>query len=281
MSVFSVKNLNASYGAKNILCGVSFDLEQGEFVCLCGPNGSGKSTLLSIMAGVNSAASFGDDGAGIARAGVNYIASSGDGMAKDDNGMANSDNGMPLSKFSRKENAKIISYMQQNEYSVWNFSVFDFVLQGRFAYSKNAHYSRQDFQIVENVLQELGLLSFKEREVHSLSGGEFQKVRIARALAQTPEFMLLDEPAANLDYAFEPQLLSLLSNISHKKNIGILITIHDINLANRFADKIILLPPQKNVILGKPADIMNIENLKTTFGVDFECKEVKSFQSLQ
>lgn len=93
--------------------------------------------------------------------------------------------------------------------------------------------------------------------------------------------MLLDEPAANLDYAFEPQLLSLLSNISHKKNIGILITIHDINLANRFADKIILLPPQKNVILGKPADIMNIENLKTTFGVDFECKEVKSFQSLQ
>lgn len=127
MSVLSVKNLNASYGVKNILCGVSFDLEQGEFVCLCGPNGSGKSTLLSIMAGVNFAASFGDDGAGIARAGVNYIASFGDGMAKDDNGM-------PLSKFSRKENAKIISYMQQNEYSVWNFSVFDFVLQGRFTY---------------------------------------------------------------------------------------------------------------------------------------------------
>lgn len=260
MSVLSVKNLNASYGAKKILAGVSFDLQQGEFVCLCGPNGSGKSTLLSIMAGVNSAAK-------VDFAGVNYITDSGECVA--------------ASNLPRKECAKIISYMQQNEYSVWNFSVFDFVLQGRFAYSKNAHYSKQDYQIVENVLLELGLSSFKEREVHSLSGGEFQKVRIARSLAQTPQFMLLDEPAANLDYVFEPQLLSLLSKISHEKNIGILITIHDINLANKYADKIILLPPKKNVILGKPADIMNTENLKTTFGVDFECKETKSFQSLQ
>lgn len=260
MSVLSVKNLNASYGAKNILAGVSFDLQQGEFVCLCGPNGSGKSTLLSIMAGVNSAAK-------VDFAGVNYITDSGECVV--------------ASNLPRKECAKIISYMQQNEYSVWNFSVFDFVLQGRFAYSKNAHYSKQDYQIVENVLLELGLSSFKEREVHSLSGGEFQKVRIARSLAQTPQFMLLDEPAANLDYVFEPQLLSLLSKISHEKNIGILITIHDINQANKYADKIILLPPQKNVILGKPADIMNTENLKTTFGVDFECKETKSFQSLQ
>lgn len=260
MSVLSVKNLNASYGAKNILAGVSFDLQQGEFVCLCGPNGSGKSTLLSIMAGVNSAAK-------VDFAGVNYITDSGECVV--------------ASNLPRKECAKIISYMQQNEYSVWNFSVFDFVLQGRFAYSKNAHYFKQDYQIVENVLLELGLSSFKEREVHSLSGGEFQKVRIARSLAQTPQFMLLDEPAANLDYVFEPQLLSLLSKISHEKNIGILITIHDINLANKYADKIILLPPQKNVILGKPADIINTENLKTTFGVDFKCKETKSFQSLQ
>lgn len=263
MSVLSVKNQNASYGEKNILCGVSFDLQQGEFTCLCGPNGCGKSTLLSIMAGVNSSVNFENKIADT----VSYISDDGDSLA--------------INKMPRKQCAKILSYMQQNEYSVWNFSVFDFVLQGRFAYSKNGHYSKEDYQIVDDVLLELGLSSFKEREVHNLSGGEFQKVRIARALAQQPQFMLLDEPAANLDYVYEPQLMSLLSKISHEKKIGVLITIHDVNLANKYADKIILLPPQKNVLLGKPADIMNIENLKITFGVDFECKEVKSFQSLQ
>lgn len=263
MSVLSVKNLNASYGKKNILSGVSFDLQKGEFVCLCGPNGCGKSTLLSIMAGVNSSVNFENN---IADS-VNYISDDGDSLS--------------INKMPRKKCAKILSYMQQNEYSVWNFTVFDFVLQGRFAYSKNGHYSKEDFQIVGDVLSEMGLSSFKEREVHNLSGGEFQKVRIARALAQEPEFMLLDEPAANLDYVYEPQLMALLSGIVRKRSIGILITIHDINLANKYADKIILLPPQKNVLLGKPADIMNVENLRTTFGVEFECKEVKSFQSLQ
>ena len=134
---------------------------------------------------------------------------------------------------------------------------------------------------MDGVLADLNLTQFSLRNIHSLSGGEFQKVRLARALAQTPRFLLLDEPAANLDYVYEPHLMALLRDTAHSKNLGVLAAVHDINLAARFADRIILLPPKKSVLSGTPSDIMNTDNLKYTFGVDFECREIKSFQSLQ
>ena len=206
-----------------------------------------------------------------------------------------------VSKPPRLELAKLIACLQQNEYSEWNFLVRDYVLQGRYAHSNGGHYAAADYEMVDGVLGELGLSDFSQRYIHELSGGEFQKVRLARALAQTPHFLLLDEPAANLDYVYEPHLMKLLRDTAHKKNLGVLAAVHDINLAARFADKILLLPPavsssaapdisknsetsgsnKKSVLFGTPSDIMNTDNLKYTFGVDFECKEIKSFQSLQ
>lgn len=258
---FEIIKLSASYGEKQVLYEVSFTLQQGEFVCLCGPNGAGKSTLLSVMAGV-------------AEAGLKV---SGGGQQLAD-----------FSKLPRREAARLVAYLQQNEYSEWNFLVRDYVLQGRYAYTKRtifgagpANYAAADYEVVDGVLGELGLSDFSNRYIHELSGGEFQKIRLARALSQTPRFLLLDEPAANLDYVYEPHLMQLLRDTAHNKNLGILAAVHDINLAARFADKILLLPPKKSVLFGSPSDIMNTENLKYTFGVDFECKEIKSFQSLQ
>ena len=274
MSDLKIENLSASYGDKIVLSDVSFSLQQGEFICLCGPNGAGKSTLLSVMAGVPDAAL--------------KVSGGGDQMTA-------------FSKLPRREAARLIAYLQQNEYSEWDFIVRDYVLQGRYAYTKRtlfgagpANYTRADYEVVDGVLGELSLSDFSQRYIHSLSGGEFQKIRLARALAQTPDFLLLDEPAANLDYVFEPHLMQLLCDTAHAKNIGILAAVHDINLAARFVDKILLLPPtataanaassdmpKKSVLFGTPSDIMNTDNLKYTFGVDFECKEIKSFQSLQ
>ena len=264
----NVSKLSASYDKKPVLRDISFALQQADFVCLCGPNGAGKSTLLSVMAGV-------------ADAGLKV---SGGGQQLAD-----------FSKLPRREAARLVAYLQQNEYSEWNFIVRDYVLQGRFAYTKRsifgagpANYAAADYEIVDGVLGELGLFDFSQRYIHELSGGEFQKIRLARALAQTPRFLLLDEPAANLDYVYEPHLMALLRDTAHSKNLGILAAVHDINLAARFADKILLLPPaadtansKKSVLFGSPSDIMNTDNLKYTFGVDFECKEIKSFQSLQ
>ena len=262
----NIEKLTASYGDKIVLSEVSFTLQQGEFVCLCGPNGAGKSTLLSVMSGVPDA----------------RLKVCGGGQQLTE-----------FSKLPRREAARTIAYLQQNEYSEWDFTVHDYVLQGRYAYTRYSHYSSDDYAVVDGVLNDLGLSDFSQRTIHSLSGGEFQKIRLARALAQTPKFLLLDEPAANLDYVYEPHLMQLLRDTAHSKDLGVLAAVHDINLAARFADKILLLPPaattagnetspisKKSVLFGTPSDIMNTENLKYTFGVDFECKEIKSFQSL-
>ncbi len=254
-----VLNLSASYKETSILNSINISLTQGEFVCLCGPNGAGKTTLLSIMAGVPDVKLKVNGDVNVVSIRPSSYSTSG----------------------RRRENARLLAYLQQNEYSEWNFTVRDYVLQGRYAWTKHGHYTDADNSVVDGVLADLNLSQFSERTIHTLSGGEFQKIRLARALAQTPKFLLLDEPAANLDYVFEPHLMSFLRDTAHSKNLGVLAAVHDINLAARFADRIILLPPKKFVLSGAPSDIMNTNNLKYTFGVDFECREIKSFQSLQ
>ena len=278
----TVSNLTASYKETPILCDINLSLTQGEFVCLCGPNGAGKTTLLSVMAGVPDARLRVDGD-------IRWLSQSKLPQTSVD-----------IKTLPRRTLARTIAYLQQNEYSEWDFIVRDYVLQGRYAYTRYGHYTANDHSVVDGVLADLDLTTYAARTIHSLSGGEFQKVRLARALAQTPKFLLLDEPAANLDYVFEPHLMSLLRDTAHTKKLGILAAVHDINLAALYADKIILLPPartsansetsastetsassKKSVLSGTPSDIMNTDNLKYTFGVDFECREIKSFQSLQ
>lgn len=239
-----VEKLSASVFNKTILKNVSFELKRGELVALCGKNGAGKSTLLSAMAGVSEA----------------------DLTLKGEISLE----GKKLSDYKRKELAKKLAYMEQTEYSTWDFSVKDFVLQGRFAYSKNGFYSTQDYEVVKQAMTDVDILELAERTVHTLSGGEFQKVRIARSLAQQPEFMLLDEPSANLDFVYEPQLMKLLKKIAEEKKIGIVLSMHDVNMAKDYCSKMILLPPASAVIFGDVQEVLTLENLQTTFGVEFE-----------
>ena len=261
-----ISNLSASYNKTQILRDINLSVSQGEFVCLCGPNGAGKSTLLSVMAGVPDA----------------KLKVKGEvGWFRYDASHHSTTRSLTPKTPRRRDLARLIACLQQNEYSEWDFTVRDYVLQGRYAHTRYGNYSAADYSVVDGVLEELNLSQFAARNIHSLSGGEFQKIRLARALAQTPRFLLLDEPASNLDYVYEPHLMQLLSDTAHKKNLGILAAVHDINLAACFADKIILLPSKKSVLSGSPSDIMNTDNLKYTFGVDFECREIKSFQSLQ
>ena len=202
--------LSASYGSlgqkkssheKSLLQNVSFSIKKGEFVCLCGPNGSGKSTL-HVRAG----------------------------FIKPDS-----------RKLPRRQAACLIAYLQQAETCAWDFPVLDYVVQGRYAYAPGGIYSSQDYQLARDSLALLEISNFEERTVHTLSGGEFQKVRIARALTQQPKFLLLDEPAASLDFVYEPRLMQLLRDLAHKEQIGMLVSVHDVNLAASFADKMLML----------------------------------------
>lgn len=272
-SLIQVKDLSAFYKTNdykkslknglnlNVLQNVNFTLEGGTLICLCGLNGSGKSTLLSILTG-------------LAPASLNFTTEPIIQTEK-------LSTPVTISSLSRKQCAQNISFMAQNENSIWDFTVFDVVLSGRFCYTKNGNYSEEDKQIAYDVLKEMQLEQFSDRTVHTLSGGEFQKVRIARSLAQTPSFIILDEPTSSLDFVYEHTFIELLKQKAIEKNIGILISIHDINLAAKFCDKILLLPKNKDSIFGEPDKVLSIENLNTTFGASFVCKETNSFQLLQ
>ena len=261
------KKINASYKTgsltKQILNNVSIEIEQGDFICLCGPNGSGKSTLLTILAGLSNTLSNLKVTAELMPA------------------IMHESHYTQLSELSQKQIAQKVAFMQQNEYSTWDFTVKELILQGRYPYTKNGWYSPEDNTIVEKIIQQMSLSDFAERSVHSLSGGEFQKVRIARAMAQSPDFLLLDEPASNLDFVYEPILLENLKKIAKEENIAVLISIHDVNLAARIADKIAFLPPQKPIICDTVENIFTEENLLYTYNTELQIYEHSVYNKKQ
>ena len=261
-----VNNISASYGNKLVLKNISVQINTGELTCLCGPNGCGKSTLLSVMAGV-------------ADEGLHIFKDPAPSETPSIHTNPNLIDALSLKKLPRKKTAQIVSFMQQNEYSTWDFTVKELVLQGRYCHTKNGFYTAKDEELALQALEELQITSLAARPVHSLSGGEFQKARIARSLCQQSDFILLDEPAANLDFVYEPWLMKKLAALAREKNTGILVSIHDVNLAASYADNLILLPLLQQPICGKIKDVLTTENLKTTYGMEFECQKVNYFQS--
>lgn len=266
-NILSVQELSASYSKTGspdfspILHNVSIQVHKGELTCLCGLNGSGKSTLLSILAG-------------LAKAPLHFSAKAGPRIGNS-----------PIYQMKRKKCASLISYMVQTEEPAWDFSVKQTIAMGLYA-SKgqmplldpnrqirlNQEISEQseDEQRIKEIMELLGISNLSKRSVFSLSGGEMQKIRIARSLIQSSQFLILDEPCANLDFCYEEELLQILRSYAENKNIGILITIHNINVAARFAHKLCLLPKQKSVILGTVKECFTKENLSATFNKSME-----------
>ena len=159
----SAKNLYVSSGAKKILNRVSLELKKGDLGCLCGQNGCGKSTLLSVMAGVQA---------------------SGLKVTAEDNGFLPRIDSVDIKTLPPKSRAQKIAYMAQNETSMWDFTVFDIVLSGRFSYTKSGNYSQVDKDAAQNAINQLGISHLAQKSVFEISYGEFQKARIARTLCQ-------------------------------------------------------------------------------------------------
>lgn len=176
-----------------------------------------------------------------------------------------------------KERAKKISFLTQNENALWDYTVFDTVLSGRFCYTgKLGNYTREDFKIAEEVIKDFGLEALSEKSVHQISGGEFQKVRLARSFAQGSEFLLLDEPLSSLDFVSSESLMNLLKEKCFEQNKAVLVSIHDINMAARFADKVLLLgkcQDEKQLCFqGSVQDVLTSENLSAVYNT-----KVKTF----
>ena len=233
-----VSNLSFSYNNYSFLEEISFSLKKDEILSIVGPNGSGKTTILKC---------------------INKILNLKHGTLCME--------GKNIKNLSLKEISKHISFVPQNFSSAFTLSVFEMVLLGRKPYIKWIVNSN-DEAIVMKTLEMMGLSNLSFRFFSELSGGEKQKVLIAKALVQEPDIILLDEPTSNLDLKHQFQIMKLLKEIIKERNISAVMAIHDLNLALRFSDKTIMLKDGLVYSFGDTNKVLNEKNVKEVFGID-------------
>ena len=242
--MMEIKHLSYHYkGYPQVLNDVSFDIEPGKFLAILGNNGVGKSTLLKCF---------------------NHI-------LKPDAGEVLLDS-QNLLKMSGREVAKQVAFVSQSVPST-QMTVHDVVMLGRRPYMKWG-FTPEDHAIVHEAMDRLGLNAMRGRFLGQLSGGEKQKVMLARALAQQPKALLLDEPTSALDIQNQYQVLKIVRDICHKDNMVAVVVIHDLNLALRFCDRFLLLKDGK-VYRHGDRSILDSTALKEVYGVDAKVVEIE------
>lgn len=238
-----IKELFSGYGDIDVLKGLNIEFTKGIVYAVLGPNGSGKSTLLKTI----------------------------DGIIKPKKGTI-CINGEYIKKHSAKEIAKKIAYLPQHSNSVPYSTVFDTILLGR-----KPHFSfeptKRDLEIIEKIIHDLSLSKFAFRKINELSGGETQKVLIARALAQQPEVLLLDEPVNHLDPKNQIEILNILQRVTKSLNLATIIVLHDLNLGIQFADYFVFM---KNGEIYRAGDSSIIEPsiVKNVYDIDVKIVEI-------
>ena len=241
--MMEIKNLSFRYkGCPEVLKDVSFDIEPGKFLAILGNNGVGKSTLLKCF---------------------NHI-------LKPDSGEVLLD-GKNLLKLSTREVAKQVAFVSQNVPNT-QMTVHDVVMLGRRPYMKWG-FTEQDHNIVHDAMHRLDVEDMRGRFLGQLSGGEKQKVMLARALAQQPKVLLLDEPTSALDIQNQYGVLKMVRDICHKDGIIAAVVIHDLNLALRFCDRFLLLKDGQ-VYRHGDRTILDSTALKEVYGVEAKVVEV-------
>ncbi|MDR0460027.1 MAG: ABC transporter ATP-binding protein [Nitrososphaerota archaeon] len=243
----NIQGLTFSYHSTPTLNNITIELQKSEVLCIAGPNGSGKSTLLKC---------------------INKILQPQQGKILLDD--------QPLNKISRLETAKKIGYVPQNTpNSNEILSVFEMVLLGRRPHI-TWQSSQKDEEIVWNALKTLTIEKLAMRNFYELSGGEQQKVLVARSLAQEAKVLLLDEPTSNLDIKHQLEVMDLTRKLVLNKNLTAAIAIHDLNLAARFCDKIIMMKTGKIFAAGQTTTVLTTRNIQEIYEVEVEITYYKN-----
>lgn len=231
----AAKSVRWLAGRKVIVDGVSVCVEEGQTLGLIGPNGSGKSSLIRLLAGLRPPAS-------------------GDVTV----------DGRPMKGFGRRDLARRVAVVEQHSATEANVTVLDVVRLGRTPHrSALSPWTAADDVIVEEALARVGLSERGRQSWHTLSGGERQRVQIARALAQSPAFLILDEPTNHLDIQHQIDILKLVADLP----LTTVVAIHDLNLAARFCDRIAVLCEGRLVAFGRPAEVLTEPLIADVFGV--------------
>lgn len=236
--LLSVRRLTAGYDGRPVLRELDLELPRGSFTALIGPNGGGKTTLLRSLCRLIRPSS-GD----VAVAGRN------------------------LRRLPQPAVAKMIGYVPQITPTDFEFTVEEIVLMGRYPHIRGLRRpGRDDLRLAEHAMQVTGILDLRERLVSELSGGEGQRALIARCLTQQPELLLLDEPTAHLDLAYQVEVLALLRQLNRRDGLTILAVLHDLNLAAQFFGHFVLLHGGRVVAEGVPGEVLRPQVLTAAYG---------------
>lgn len=243
--MMEVKNISYHYhGGGEVLKDVNFTLEQGQFLAILGNNGVGKSTLLKCL----------------------------NKILKADSGELLLD-GESILQMSNHQVSQRIAFVSQTVPNT-QMTVHDVVMLGRRPYMKWG-FTEKDHQIVHSAMDRLNLESLRGRFLNQLSGGERQKVMLARALAQQPKLLLLDEPTSSLDIHNQYQVLEIVRELCHHDGLTAVVVIHDLNLALRFCDRFLLLR-QGQVYVNGDYRVLTPEALKAVYQIDGRVVEVEN-----
>ncbi len=247
-----VSDLNFGYKEAEVVKKIFLKIDKGLFVSLIGPNGSGKSTIIKLL---------------------NHLYTPWKGKILVDN--------KDVTKYKKKDLAKKMALVPQNTIIDYEFSVFDIVMMGRFPYKNRfSRENQHDYNIVEKALKDTNTYHIKDKFITEVSGGERQRVLIAKAIAQEPEIILLDEPTAHLDINHQIEILNLLKKINKEENTTIILAIHDINLATRYSDLIYILKDGFIVDEGSPDKVITKNNIESTYNIQVAIDRNKYTNSL-
>jgi iron complex transport system ATP-binding protein len=237
--MLTIQSLCVAYQERPVLHHLSLTVEKGQILAVVGPNGAGKSTLVRAVSGVLPA-----------REGKVWV------------------DGRDLSRLSPAWRARYMAVVPQARQLPGAFTVYQTVLLGRTPYlSWLGQAGRRDHEAVLLALERTHLADLAERRVGELSGGEQQRVLLARALAQEAPILLLDEPTTHLDLQHQSSLLNLVRSLTREKNLTVLMVLHDLNLASLYADRVALLVDGQVFALGKPDEVLTTENLSAVYRV--------------
>lgn len=221
------RSLRVCTGQRTILEEVSFTIRSGESLMVIGPNGSGKTTLLHALLGLTPAAA-------------------GEILW----------NGRRIQRQTRSEMARMAAYVPQLPEMPHGFTVFEYVLTARYARRRTWRgYSAEDQRSADTALALTGMADFSDRPVATLSGGELQKVLLAAAVAQEPPFLLLDEPAAFLDYHHQVEIMALIERLRQERNLSVILVTHDLNIPFLAGARLLALKNGRPLFYGAAADL--------------------------
>ena len=247
--MIAVNGLDFSYSKTcRVLEQIDFNAQEGQCVAVLGNNGAGKSTMIKCL---------------------NRILQPQEGTVVV--------NGRDIHNLSRQKIARKIAYVsQQNESS--QFTVYDAVLLGRKPYIKMSPVD-EDHRITRNIIERMGLEGFSLRYIDELSGGELQKVMLARALAQQPKVLMLDEPTSNLDLKNQYEVMSIIRDIAIQDKLCVIIVIHDLNLALRYCDRFMFIKNSHVYSLGG-AETVNRDSIRDVYGLDVTVESIRGYRTV-